>query len=207
MNALDCGAGNQVARGDGRAKGAIGAKRDSDATPAPMECVDDGDGGGWVEMGRMGDTRDGAALLEVDPDGGVWGAADGWAGPGWRSGVEGGCGMDGTAEGDGARGARGGDMVGTPPPCKDDVTVGDVPDVDEEEVVEERDGEEDEEAEDSAAACVDSPVSEKVNLGAADLKGVAALSLSVVPPPSSSAPPPPLLLLLLLPLASCIHAA
>ena len=35
-----------------------------------MEWMDDGDGGGWVEMGRMGDTMDGGALL-VSADGGV----------------------------------------------------------------------------------------------------------------------------------------
>jgi len=45
VKALDCGAGSQVARGDGRTKGAMGAKRDSDEA-GPMECTADGDGGG-----------------------------------------------------------------------------------------------------------------------------------------------------------------
>ena len=71
VNALDCGAGSQVASGDGRTKVVIGAKRDSGAAAlAAMECPDNGDCGGWVEMGRMGETMDGADLL-TDADGGV----------------------------------------------------------------------------------------------------------------------------------------
>ena len=46
MKALDCGAGSHVARGDGREKGAMGGKRASEAKPAAIECVDDGEGGG-----------------------------------------------------------------------------------------------------------------------------------------------------------------
>ena len=79
MISLDCGAGSQVASGAGRTNGASGGKRDSAVAPpaAAMECVEDGDGGGWVEMGRMGDSSSPAAVwLDIEPDGGVCGAAD-----------------------------------------------------------------------------------------------------------------------------------
>ena len=108
-------------------------------------------------------------------------------------------------DGDAMRGVSRGDMGRKPAPLKADVAIGDVVGVEDNSdgaVEATRDGEE---AEDEDGV-VGSPVCANVNLAAADLRGVTALSVSVLPPLSSSGPPPLLLLPLLL-LASCIHAA